>query len=202
MITPDQLREMMPDADSAADTFADPLSKAMLEFEINTPLREAAFLAQIAVESEELRVLIENLNYSAQALLKIFARHFTEAQAAQYGHKPEMIANRIYANRMGNASEQSGDGWKYRGRGLIQTTGKENYEEVGKALNLDLINHPELLEQPENAAISAGFFWHKHLLNDLADDAQFKNICIRINGGLNDFSQRLKFYHAALEILG
>ena len=132
--------------------------------------RVAAFLAQIAHESQELNRLVENLNYSAAALMSTWPKRFpTLADAEPYARQPERIANRAYANRLGNGAEQSGDGWRYRGRGIIQVTGRGNYHEIGAALALPLDVQPELLEQPANAALSASWFWKSHLLNPLAD---------------------------------
>ncbi|MFD1557107.1 glycoside hydrolase family 19 protein [Paraburkholderia silviterrae] len=179
-----------------------PLQAACDKYSINTPLRVAAFLAQIGVESARLTAVAENLNYSSEGLLSTFPNYFDEQSARQYANKPPMIANRVYASRMGNGDEASGDGWKYRGRGCIQVTGRDAYVLCEMGLELDLLNHPELLEQPANAAMSAGWFWGNSNLSALADAANFQQITWAINGGLNGYSQRLALYGAAKKSLG
>ncbi|TAN62984.1 MAG: glycoside hydrolase family 19 protein [Magnetospirillum sp.] len=206
MLTADILRAALPAArPTDIARFATPLAEACAEWNIDTPLRLAAFLAQIAHESGQLRTVIENLNYSAEALLRVFPRHFDAAGAAAYARQPERIAARVYANRMGNGDEASGDGWRYRGRGLIQITGHDNYAACGTALGLglDLIAQPELLEQPAAAARSAAWFWHRHDLNRLADARDIETITRRINGGLTGLDDRRACYAracAALEV--
>lgn len=178
-------------------------------FAINTPLRVAAFLANVGVESAQLTATVENLNYRADRLLAVFPSHFTQADAQQYAGKPEAIANRAYANRMGNGDEASGDGWRYRGRGYLQLTGKFNYSQASKALGIDLLSHPELLESPEGAATSAGYFWSKNTLSRFADLGQCDRVCRAINLGNAmsksipaGYSTRLARYSAALKLLG
>ncbi|CAA7615112.1 glycoside hydrolase family 19 protein [Magnetospirillum sp. SS-4] len=204
MLSVDILRAALPAARSTdIARFATPLTEACAEWGIDTPLRLAAFLAQIAHESGQLRLLAENLNYSAEALLRIFPRHFDAGQAAAYARQPERIGSRVYANRMGNGDEAGGDGWRYRGRGLIQVTGHDNYAACGTALGVDLIAQPELLEQPGSAARSAGWFWHRHDLNRLADARDIATITRRINGGLTGLDDRKACYAhacAALEV--
>lgn len=202
MLTADILRAALPAArppDIAR--FVTPLTEACAEWGIDTPLRLAAFLAQIAHESGQLRALAENLNYSAEALLRVFPRHFDAAGAAAYARQPDRIAARVYANRMGNRAEASGDGWRYRGRGLIQVTGHDNYAACGTALGLDLIAQPELLEQPRPAARSAAWFWHSHDLNRLADARDIETITRRINGGLTGLDDRKACYARACTAL-
>ncbi|MGE4278654.1 MAG: glycoside hydrolase family 19 protein [Magnetospirillum sp.] len=204
MLTADILRAALPAArPTDIARFAAPLAEACAEWGIDTPLRLAAFLAQIAHESGQLRALVENLNYSADALLRVFPRHFNAGQAAAYARQPQRIGSRVYANRMGNGDETSGDGWHYRGRGLIQVTGKTNYAACGTALGLDLIAQPELLEQPGPAARSAAWFWHRNGLNRPADARDIKTITRRINGGLTGLEDRKVHYAhacAALEV--
>jgi putative chitinase len=159
-------------------------------FEISTPKRQASFLAQVSIESENLHALEENLNYSAKGLLATFPTHFHGVDIAAYARKPEKIANRVYANRLGNGNEASGDGWKFHGRGLIQVTFKDNYRASGEALKLDLLANPELLAEPKYAAQSAGWFWKTHGCNELADHGEFKLETRRINGGLNGEAAR------------
>lgn len=204
MLTADILRAALPAArPTDIARFVTPLAEACAEWSIDTPLRLAAFLAQIAHESGQLCALAENLNYSADALLRVFPRHFEASQAATYARHPDRIASRVYANRMGNGDEASGDGWRYRGRGLIQVTGKTNYAACGTALGLDLIAQPELLEQPGPAARSAAWFWHRNGLNRPADAHDIETITRRINGGLSGLDDRKAHYAracAALEL--
>ena len=204
MLTADILRAALPAArPTDIARFATPLAEACAEWLIDTPLRQAAILAQIAHESGQLRTLVENLNYSADALLRVFPRHFDATQVAAYARQPERIAARAYANRMGNGDEARGDGWRYRGRGLIQVTGKANYAACGTALGLDLIAQPELLEQPGPAARSAGWFWHRNGLNRPADARDIETITRRINGGLTALEDRKAHYAracAAMEV--
>lgn len=184
-----------------AQQWSAPLNAAMSRFEVNTPKRVAAFVAQVAEESACLTAVSENLNYTAQGLLSTFGKYFTPAQAAQYQKKPEAIANRVYANRYGNGDGKSGDGWKYRGRGLIQITFRDNYRACGAGLGLDLETNPDLLTQPDNAALSAGWYWHAHGCNALADASQLVQITRAINGGTNGLAQRKAFYDKALAVL-
>lgn len=180
------------------DRFGSSLIVAMMKFNIDTPQRISAFLAQVMHESAELKCVVENLNYSPLGLLKTFPNHFaTIIIAKQYSRQPVKIANRVYANRMGNGSEESGDGYLYRGRGLIQLTGHENYAALTIDLNVDFILHPELLETPEYATLSAAWFWNKHNLNALADKntlESFTAITKVINGGTNGLAERIQYW--------
>jgi putative chitinase len=178
------------------------LNAAMLRFNINTPRRIAAFIGQCAHESANFTALTENLNYRGESLMRVWPRHFpTPEVAAQYHRKPEQIANRAYANRMGNGPEASGDGWKYRGRGLIQLTGKDNYQLASDALRVDLVNNPDLVTQPDMAALTAAWFWNKRGLNDLADAGDNQQISRRINGGTHGMDDRLQRTATALALL-
>lgn len=179
-----------------------PLQQACDRYFINTPLRVAAFLAQVGVESARLTALSENLNYSAEGLLATFPKYFNAVQAAQYERQPQRIANHVYANRYGNGDEASGDGWRFKGRGCLQITFKDNYAACGKAIGLPLDSHPELLEQPCNAALAAGWYWDSRDLNKLADAGRFEGITRAINGGLNGYSERLALYAAGKRALG
>ncbi len=200
-ITQQQLLQITPNARPVAGVFVPVLNTAMGKYQIITPARMAAFLAQVGHESSQLTGLVENLNYSAEALCRIWPSRFDEALATECGHKPEKIANIAYESRMGNGALVSGDGWTYRGRGLIQVTGKANYQKCGQALALDLIASPELLEQPPHAAMSAGWFWSVDGLNALADVGGLLAITRRINGGLYGYADRLAIYQRALTIL-
>lgn len=168
-ITADQLNRATGCGTATATTWLEHLNGAMARFEIDTPERVAMFLAQVGHESQSLKRLVENLNYSAEGLLKTWPKRFTPAEAKQYARQPERIANSVYANRMGNGSPDSGDGYRYRGRGLIMITGYDNYAEAARALALPLVAQPELLEQRTWAEIAAGWFWQSRGLNDLAD---------------------------------
>ena len=167
-----------------------PLQTALDHFQINTKAQVAAFLAQTMFESGYFHTLTENLNYSAAGLLAIFSTHFTADDAQHYQHNPAAIANRAYANRNGNGTEASGDGWLFCGRGLIQTTGRANYTAFSVALGMSLANVPAYLMTKEGAAMSAAWFWDKHNLNELADTNQFTAITHAINGGLSGLAQR------------
>ena len=186
------------------DKFYEALCDAMEEFDIDqNNKRIAAFLAQCAHESGNLAVLHENLNYKAEGLTKIFHKYFPDMEtASEYAHNPEKIANRVYANRMGNGDEDSGEGFKYCGRGLIQLTGKQNYTYCGQALEVDLLDDPSYLETPEGAARSAAWFWDSRDLNDLADEGDMKTITKKINGGFIGLEERIGNYETALAALG
>lgn len=200
----EKLTRALPDVrPQDAETFFQPLYNAMQEFKINTPLRMAAFLSQIAHESGSLRYVRENLNYSAEALMRVWPKYFPSISVAnQYARKPEDIANTVYANRMGNGDRSSGDGWRYRGRGLIQLTGKSNYERCGAALKRDLVADPSYLETPEGASRSAAWFWSFNGINELADRADVLAITKRINGGYNGIEDRQAKYSTALRAFG
>ncbi|MGP3661436.1 glycoside hydrolase family 19 protein [Burkholderia gladioli] len=185
-----------------AEQWLAPLQDACSSRQIDTPLRAAAFLAQIGVESARLTAVVENLNYSTEGLLATFPKYFTETEAQQYARRPPAIANRVYAGRYGNGDEVSGDGWLYRGRGLIQITFHDNYQLCGVALGLPLVQQPDLLGAPVNAAASAAWWWAAHGLNPLADAGRFQQITRMVNGGLNGYSQRLHLYGAAKKALG
>lgn len=156
---------------------------------ITTPLREAHFMAQIDHESG-LKPISENLNYSQAGLLKIFGKYFNPITALEYQRQPIKIANRVYANRMGNGNEASGEGWKYRGRGFIQITGKENYHRLSNDTDIDFLHNPDLLLEEANAMISALWFWKIKGLNKFADLDDILTITKRINGGTNGLAHR------------
>ena len=165
--------------------------------------RQASFLAQTAHESASFTAVKENLNYSAKALRAVFGKYFpNDGIAEEYARQPEKIANRVYANRMGNGDEASGDGWKFRGRGLIQLTGKNNYESCGNDLMINLIDGPEWLEGPQGAVSSALWYWNKNNLNSYADVEDIRGMTKRINGGYHGLDDRIAKYNKAKEILG
>lgn len=168
----------------------------------DNPKRAAAFLAQIAHESGGFNAVVENLNYSAKGLMTTFKKYFpTESLAKEYERKPERIANRVYANRMGNGPESSGDGWKYRGRGLIQLTGKHNYTKFAEGLGISIDETVAYLETPEGAVSSAGWFWDNNGLNAFCDRDDFVGLTKRINGGINGLVDRQHHYEIALKAL-
>lgn len=173
------------------------------EYEINTPQRLAAFIAQCAHESGGFRFLRENLNYKAESLMRTWPSRFPTLEIArQYANNPEKIANKVYANRMGNRDEASGDGWRYLGRGLIQLTGKENYQWFAASLQMDVEDLPEYMGTFEGAVQSACFFWENNNLNNEADAGDIKTMTKKINGGYLGLDDRIEHYNHALEILG
>ncbi|SFU97593.1 glycoside hydrolase family 19 protein [Pseudomonas sp. OV546] len=226
-ITQQQLLQILPNAGPRVGIFLPALNRAMLRFDITTVRRQAAFIAQVGHESGQLSRMSENLNYSADALANTWPGRYAEPSAdggylkvnvkgrarnkpndlaLSLAGKPEQIANNVYASRMGNGSPATGDGWKYRGRGLIQVTGKSNYIAAGVSLQLDLRAEPDLLEQPEWAAMSAAHFWNARGLNDLADDGAFQDIGSVINTGQrgkvpNGQADRQALYEKALKVL-
>lgn len=199
-----QLQRIIPNAGPRAGVFHGPLVAAMDEFAIDRePLRIAGFLAQVAVETQSLQKLVENMNYSARGLLDTFPRYFNGAAAAEYARQPDRIGNRAYANRMGNGDEASGDGYRYRGRGLLHCTGRDIYRRCGIALGLPLEAEPELLEQVETACRSGGWIWAiEKSLNPIADRDDIVLMTKRINGGTNGLSERVAFYERAKRVLG
>lgn len=193
----------MPLAAKVADSIVDALDAAMHRFEIDTPPRMAAFAAQLAHESGQLQRWTENLNYRWERLRQVFPKHFTsDAQAQAFDRKPERIANRVYASRMGNGPEASGDGWRYRGRGPIQLTGRDNYRACGSAIGVDLVGDPDLLATPGPGCLAAAWFWTRNGLNALADAGDFVTITRRINGGLNGLAERRAFWEQAKTVFG
>ena len=197
-ITTQQLLQILPNAGQVAGVFVPALNTAMSRYQIVGLRRVAAFVAQVGHESSHLARLVENLNYSADALRKTWPSRFNVELATAVARKPEQIANIVYGNRMGNTT---GDGWKYRGRGLIQITGKNNYRDCGEALGLDLIAQPELLEKPQHACMSAAWFWATNGLNTLADADKLDAITQRINGGQTGAADRQALYAKALKVL-
>lgn len=171
MITLDQLKQILPLSGRRAATFCQPLNDAMREFDINTPARQASFLAQVGHES------------------------------GQFIYVRELASGAAYEGRKDLGNTHPGDGARYRGRGLIQVTGRDNYEACGHALELDLLANPELLELPVNAARSAAWFWRTHGLNELADAGDQRAVCKRVNGGYNGLAERLAFFEVAQGVL-
>lgn len=189
---PEQLLEAVPASNrNLAAPYLNEFSAVAEENGINTPLRAAHFLAQVAHESGWFKYNKENLNYSAKALRSVFGKYFPSMELAQqYERKPEKIANRVYANRMSNGDEASGDGWKFRGRGLIQLTGKDNYKSFSKDRGMDFVAEPEKVAEPKWALDSAAWFWSKRGLNAYADKDDVLTVTKRINGGTNGLDHR------------
>lgn len=192
------------------DRYCGALVEAMEECGITTPERVRAFLAQVGHESAQLNRVEENLNYSAEGLVKTFPRIFRDVQAASaYARHPERIANRVYAGRMGNGDETSGDGWKFRGRGLIQITGRDNYVAMSAMMGKDLTVWPDALLMPLDACLSAARWWRARGLNGLADrlsgkdeEEAFRSITRKVNGGLNGLDDRMEIYLRAKAAIG
>ena len=178
--------------------------KSLLEeYEITTPNRIAAFLAQCHHESGGFVWLTENLNYSASGLLKVFPKYFsTDAQAKAYAKQPDKIANYVYANRMGNGDEASQEGYKFCGRGLIQLTGRSNYQAFADSLEMNIDDVPEYLATFEGASQSACWYWESQKLNQWADAGDILTLTKRINGGTIGLEDRKKHYDHALHVLG
>jgi putative chitinase len=185
-----------------ADKYLPFINMTMIKREINTPVRQAMFLSQLAHESGNFKFVVENLNYSADALRRVFGKYFTTDELAnQYARQPERIANRVYASRMGNGDEASGDGWKYRGRGLIQLTGKNNYAAFSMQADNNALVEPELVAEPELAVDSGGWFWSTNQLNQLSDTGDVKAVTRRINGGFNGLADREAKYNKLITLL-
>jgi putative chitinase len=178
-----------------------PLNETFERFNINTPLRQACFLGQCAHESGHFKFLEENLNYKADALMRVWPKRFNHELAQECAHNPERIANVVYADRMGNGDSESGDGYAYRGRGLIQLTGKTNYDAFGNAMGMDVLENPDYLSTPEGACLSAGWFWEHHGLNELADQNELEQMTKRINGGTLGLQERAALMQQALDVL-
>jgi putative chitinase len=196
-----QLKQMV--KNPHVDHWHEALDQLLDDYDINTPLRVAHFVAQCAHESGNFVFIKENLNYKAASLQKIFAKYFPTAElAAQYANKPEKIANRIYANRMGNGNEASGDGYRYCGRGLIQLTGKDNYTFFAGSLSIPVEEASDYLATFEGAAQSACWFWEQNNLNRFADANDTKGLTRAINGGYIGLEDRISHTEHALHVLG
>ena len=204
-LTKEQLKNLLP-KNPYIDYWHNALSQLLPDYEINTSQRIAAFVAQCAHESGGFMVLKENLNYRWQTLRKLFPKYFpTDALAQEYANKPnkqEAIANRIYASRMGNGPEESGDGYRFCGRGLIQLTGRDNYTFFAGSLDITVEEASQYLETFEGAAQSACWFWETNKLNQWADKGDIVTLTRRINGGTIGLEDRIKHYEHALHILG
>lgn len=200
-----QLEQLIP-TNKHVEHWFDALEQLLPDYEINTPQRIAAFVAQCAHESNNFTAVEENLNYKAASLRKLFGKYFpTDELAQQYAskvNKQQAIANRIYASRMGNGDEASGDGYKYRGRGLIQLTGKSNYQNFADSIEVTPEEAAEYMATFEGAAQSACWFWETNNLNKWADVGDIEKMTKIINGGTIGLEDRKKHYQHALHVLG
>lgn len=201
ILTQDQLSQMIPSNANVAEWY-EALEKLLPDYDINTPQRVAAFISQCAHESGNFKEIKENLNYRAVTLRKVFPKYFPDDDIANaYAGKQEMIANRVYGNRMGNGDETSGDGYRYCGRGLIQLTGHDNYQAFADSLEMQVTDVPDYLATFEGAAQSACWFWEKNNLNQWADAGDILTLTKRINGGTIGLEDRMARYTRALEIM-
>ena len=205
ILTREQLAQLLP-GNPYLDHWYHALEQALPDYDINTPQRVAAFVAQCAHESGGFRALKENLNYKAATLRKIFPKYFPDdATANHYAslpNKQEAIANRVYGGRMGNGPEASGDGFRYCGRGLIQLTGKSNYQNFADSIETPVEDIPEFLATFEGAVQSACWFWESNNLNQWADKGDILTLTKRINGGTIGLDDRIRHYEHALHVVG
>lgn len=203
MLTVKEFTEVFPNCKDPSEWIV-VMNDLFPKYNITTPQRQAAFLAQCGHESGGWRVFIENLNYSANGLNSVFPKYFKNAglDAEKYARKPEEIANIVYANRMGNGDVKSGDGWKFRGRGPIQLTGRDNYRRFGRDIMEDLEANPDLVfEDKKISLLAALWFWDKHSLNKFADVEDIKGMTRVINGGFNGLDDRLLKYKKIIQLL-
>jgi putative chitinase len=202
MITLEQFQDTI-GSNPYTEQWLEALNKLLPDYDINTPQRIAAFMAECAHESGNFTAIQENLNYRAESLRKVWPTHFeTDAIAAQYAHKQEAIANRAYAGRMGNGNEASGDGWKFCGRGLIQLTGRENYQFFADSVGMSIDDVPAYMATFEGAVQSACYFWESNDLNKLADAGAIDHISRIINGGNLGLKERHENYVKFLKVFG
>jgi len=181
--------------------WVDALNTTFQRFNIDTSLRQAAFIGQCSHECGNFRILEENLNYKAEALQKLWPKRFDAAKAQACQRNPRLIANTVYSNRMGNRDEASGDGYRFRGRGCIQLTGHANYFHAGQACGMDFVMEPELVATPLYASMTAGWFWNTHNLNQYADIQDYVSMTKKINGGTIGLEDRIKHINQALAVL-
>ena len=200
-ITQEQLSQILP-GNAYIEHWCDALNKILPDYDITTVNRVAAFLGETYVESAGYTALHENLNYTAQSLCRVWPSHFSADIADQYAHNPERIANRAYAGRMGNGDEASGDGYRYCGRGLIQLTGKNNYQMFADSIQTPVEQIPDYLNTFEGAIQSACWFWENHNLNAAADSGDITHMTKIINGGTLGLADRTERYQHALQVLG
>jgi putative chitinase len=201
--TQDKLAHVIPNAKYGVAVWYNELVELLPVFEITSVGRVAAFLAQTAHESGGYTAMMENLNYSAESLCKVWPTRFKSVADSQpYNRNPEAIANKVYASRMGNGDEHSGEGYKYRGRGLLQLTGKSNYSAFAEYAGIGVADAPDYIETPRGAVHSACWFWFSNDLNTFADAGDFEGMTKRINGGVIGLADRIHHYNHAVEVLG
>ena len=182
--------------------WVEPLNQTFERFGIMSPTQQASFIGQCGHECGHFKTLEENLNYRAEALMKLWPKRFPLLEIAkQYERNPRKIANKVYADRMGNRDEASGDGYRFRGRGCIQLTGHSGYYHAGQALGVDFVMEPDLVATPQFAALTAGWFWNTHKLNQYADNQDYKMMTKKINGGFIGLDDRIKHINLALTVL-
>jgi putative chitinase len=197
MINAEQLRQLHIDP-----VWVDALNETFQRFDISTPARQAAFIGQCGHECANFRILEENLNYRAETLMRQWKSRFPTIEIAnEYARNPKKIANKVYSSRMGNRDEASGDGYRFRGRGCIQLTGHANYFHAGQACGEDFVMNPDLVATPRYAAMTAGWFWNTHKLNQYADSQDYKTLTKKINGGFIGLEDRIKHINEALQVL-
>ena len=202
ILSQDQLAQIIP-GNPYVDHWYTALSQALPDSDINTPQRVAAFLAQCGHESGGFTAIKENLNYKAESLVRVWPKYFPNMDIAnQYAHNQEKIANRAYANRMGNGPEESGDGYRFCGRGLIQLTGRSNYQAFADSIETDINDLPEYLATFEGCVQSACWFWEANNLNQYADNFDLVTMTKKINGGTLGLDDRTERYKKALQIMG
>ena len=201
MVTLEQLTSFFEDTDEELlASYLDSLNAALEKYEINTPERIAMLMAQVGHESGGLKRKEENLNYSAQRLAQVFPKYFRDVDPNDYARNPEAIANRVYGGRMGNGPEETGDGYRYRGRGFIQLTGKNNYQAFANAMGMAVEDAAEYLSTPEGAAMSAAWFWDMRNINPDADRGDVLTVTKKINGGTIGLADRQAHYQEALHV--
>ena len=178
------------------------LNETFDRFGISSALQQAAFIGQCGHECGHFKILEENLNYRAETLMKLWPKRFpTKEIADQYARQPRKIANKVYADRMGNRDEASGDGFRFRGRGCIQLTGHANYFHASKALGVDFVANPDLVATPQYAALTAGWFWSTHDCNRLAQASEWTALTKKINGGTIGLQERILHTNQAVSVL-
>jgi len=197
MVNAEQLKQL-----HIGEQWVEPLNETFARFDIMNPLRKAAFIGQAGHESGNFTKLSEGLSYSAERLMVIWPKRFPNMEIAQkYARNPRALANNVYANRMGNRDEASGDGYRFSGAGLFQLTGHANFYHAGKALDEDFVMKPELVKTPRFAALTAGWFWNTHKLNQYADSRDYKTMTKKINGAYIGLADREKHIAHALQVL-
>jgi putative chitinase len=197
MMTPEKLKQLHID-----EKWLQPLNETFARFDISTPIRQASFIGQASHESGNFKKIQEGLSYSAERLMVIWPKRFPTLEIAQkYARNEKGLANNVYANRMGNRDEASGDGFRFKGRGLFQLTGHSNYYHAGQALGVDFVMEPDLVATPMYAALTAGWFWNTQKLNQFADVRDYKTMTKKINGGFIGLDDRIKHINHAMQVL-